>query len=114
MHCLIGSFIAVLFSHHIDAKNAAHTISYIQTFRNYLHYHLKCSKAYMHSRMRKRVESLLLILNRSRPPPFEPKQKKTIGGKTFTRAGEGASAAAPGGGRGRARGAGRSFGRGRG
>jgi actin related protein 2/3 complex subunit 2 len=106
----------VLFSHHMDAKNAEHTISYIQTFRNYLHYHLKCSKAYMHARMRKRVDSLLQVLNRARPPPFEPKAKKTAAGKTFTRAGdEGASSGpAAAGGRGRARGAGRAFGRGRG
>jgi hypothetical protein len=72
----------------------------------------------MHSRMRKRVESLLQVLNRSRPPPFEPKAKKTIAGKTFTR-NEGGIAEEPGagrGGRGRGRGtagAGRAFGRGR-
>ncbi|PKY50101.1 Arp2/3 complex, 34kDa subunit p34-Arc, partial [Rhizophagus irregularis] len=28
------------------------TISQIQLFRDYLHYHIKCSKAYMHPRMR--------------------------------------------------------------
>mmetsp|Transcript_19472 Transcript_19472/g.54751 ORF Transcript_19472/g.54751 Transcript_19472/m.54751 type:complete len:335 (-) Transcript_19472:76-1080(-) len=105
----------VLFSHHIDAKNAYSTISNIQMFRNYLHYHLKCSKAYMHARMRKRVDSLLQVLNRARPPPFEPRQKKTIQGKTFNRADAGGSAAPGGGrGRGRARGGGRAFGRGRG
>jgi len=108
----------VLFDHHMNERNAARSISSIQTFRNYLHYHLKCSKAHMHSRMRKRVESLLQVLNRSRPPPFEPKAKKTIAGKTFTR-NEGGIAEDPNaGGRGRGRGrgtagAGRAFGRGR-
>ena len=100
----------------MNERNASRSISSIQTFRNYLHFHLKCSKAYMHSRMRKRVESLLQVLNRARPPPFEPKAKKTIAGKTFTRSDQGAgdAASAPGGGRGRGRGAGRSFGRGHG
>lgn len=106
----------VLFDHHMTERNAFKTISTIQTFRNYLHFHLKCSKAYMHARMRKRVDALLQVLNRARPDPVEPKAKKTIAGKTFTRAGETPSGgAAPGGrGRGRGRGAGRAFGRGRG
>ena len=43
----------------------------------------------MHSRMRKRVDSLLLVLNRARPAPFEPKAKKTYGGRNFVRAGGG-------------------------
>jgi len=108
----------VLFDHHMNERNANRTISSIQTFRNYLHYHLKCSKAYMHARMRKRVESLLQVLNRARPPPFEPKAKKTIAGKTFTRNDQGiAEDPTPTGrgrGRGRGVGAGRAIGRGRG
>eukprot|EP01100_Stratorugosa_tubuloviscum_P008560 TRINITY_DN356_c0_g1_i1.p1 TRINITY_DN356_c0_g1~~TRINITY_DN356_c0_g1_i1.p1 ORF type:complete len:302 (-),score=151.55 TRINITY_DN356_c0_g1_i1:134-1039(-) len=75
----------VLFKNHITAKNAEKTIANIQTFRNYLHYHIKCSKAYLHNRMRLRVDSLLQILNRSRPAPFEQKEKKLISGKTFVR-----------------------------
>ena len=72
----------------------------------------------MHSRMRKRVESLLQVLNRARPPPFEPKAKKTIAGKTFTRNEQGIAEDPNAGGRGRGRGrgtagAGRAFGRGR-
>lgn len=55
----------------------------ICTFRNYLQYHIKCSKAFMHTRMRIRVESLLQVLNRA-------KQKKaakatTASGRTFKR-----------------------------
>ena len=108
----------VLFDHHMNERNAAKVISTIQTFRNYLHFHLKCSKAYMHSRMRKRVEALLQVLNRARPDPPEGKAKKTIAGKTFTRSDQesagGAAGGAAGRGRGRGRGAGRAFGRGRG
>jgi len=73
----------VLFKSHIQASTREKTISNIQTFRNYLHYHIKCSKAFMHDRMRKRVESLLQVLNRAKPEPLEPREKKTIQGKTF-------------------------------
>jgi len=76
----------VLFKDHISPAKREKTIDTIQTFRNYLHYHIKCSKAYMHDRMRKRVESLLQVLNRAKPEPLEPKEKKTIQGKTFTKA----------------------------
>jgi len=74
----------VLFKNQIDIKNRDRTINNIQTFRNYLHYHIKCSKGYMHMRMRKRVETLLQVLNRAKME-FGEKEKKTIGGKTFVR-----------------------------
>jgi len=76
----------VLFKNHIGAKVADRTINNIQTFRNYLHYHIKCSKAYLHTRMRTRVENLLQVLNRARPVDPEKKgEKKTAAGKTFVR-----------------------------
>lgn len=34
-------------------------ISHIQTFRDYFHYHIKASKAHIHSRMRKRTADFL-------------------------------------------------------
>lgn len=37
--------------------------------RNYLHYHLKCSKAYMHQRMRAKTNDFLKVLNRAKPEP---------------------------------------------
>jgi len=83
----------VLFKPHISGPNRDKCINNVQTFRNYLHYHIKCSKAYMHDRMRKRTESLLQVLNRAKPEPLEPKEKKVMGGKTFKPA---ASAKAPG------------------
>lgn len=75
----------VLFKNHITAKNADRTVNAIETFRDYLHYHIKCSKAYLHTRMRNRVDTLLQVLNRARPAEFEKKEKKLISGKTFTR-----------------------------
>lgn len=79
----------VLFAHHIAENNRDRTLDLIQTFRDYLHYHLKCYKAYMHMRMRTRVDSLLQILNRARPEPVDV-VKKTASGKTFKRAGQNA------------------------
>jgi actin related protein 2/3 complex subunit 2 len=63
------------------------TIDNIQTFRNYLHYHIKCSKAYMHTRMRNRVKTFLQVLNRAKTE-IGSAEKKTFTGKTFRRADE--------------------------
>lgn len=51
------------------------TISHIQLFRDYLHYHIKCSKAYMHSRMRARVAEFLKVLNRAKMENREVERK---------------------------------------
>jgi len=74
----------VLFPQHMSEKQREKTINLIQIFRNYFQYHIKCSKAYLHTRMRNRVESLLQILNRARPEPTAT-VARTITGKTFTR-----------------------------
>jgi len=75
----------VLFQPHMAVSKREKTIDNIQTFRNYLHYHLKCSKAYLHTRMRNRVRTFLQVLNRSKSET-ESKEKKTITGRTFKRA----------------------------
>jgi len=72
-----------LFQPHIKKRDVS--IDNITEFRNYLHYHIKCSKAYMHTRMRNRVQSFLQVLNRSKSEPIGT-QKKTSTGRTFTRA----------------------------
>jgi len=77
---------AVLKSH-LDGNKKQKVIDVLNVFRNYLQYHLKCSKSYFHSRMRARVVSLLKILNRAKVEnPEEKKEKKTMAGKTFIRA----------------------------
>ncbi|KNZ57072.1 hypothetical protein VP01_2250g4 [Puccinia sorghi] len=60
------------------------TISRIQLFRDYLHYHIKASKAYLHSRMRARTNEFLKILNRAKPEVLD-KERKTASGRTFVR-----------------------------
>lgn len=77
----------VLFASHISGTKKEKSIDNIQTFRNYLHYHIKCSKAFMHTRMRNRVKTFLQVLNRAKSAP-ETTDRKTMGGKTFRRADE--------------------------
>jgi actin related protein 2/3 complex subunit 2 len=103
---------AVLFPRHFEGAKRDSTIDLIHTFRDYLHYHIKCSKAYLHQRMRARTSALLKVraaasaaslcrilrrmanvwgcliriqvLNRARPEA-EKKERKTVSGKTFVK-----------------------------
>ncbi|KAJ1766243.1 Arp complex subunit [Coemansia sp. RSA 2523] len=64
----VGYVSFVLFPRHFaDQESREKTISQIQLFRDYLHYHIKCAKAYMHSRMRMRVKEFLKVINRAKP-----------------------------------------------
>ncbi|CEH18482.1 Actin-related protein Arp2/3 complex, subunit ARPC2 [Ceraceosorus bombacis] len=82
----VGYVTFVLFPRHFQNPDVTFTtISHIQLFRDYLHYHIKCSKAYMHSRMRHRVAEFLKILNRAKPEQAE-KERKTASGRSFRRA----------------------------
>jgi len=72
-----------LFKGHVAGARAQQTIDILQMFRNYLHYHIKCSKAFMHTRMRNRVNTLLQVLNRAKMKQKE--EKKTATGRTFNR-----------------------------
>jgi len=80
----IGYVSFVLFKRQCETAQHLNTISNILNFRDYLHYHIKCSNAYMHSRMRARVDALLKVLNRAKQDT-ESKAKKTIDGRTFVR-----------------------------
>lgn len=81
----VGYITFVLFPRHYkDAATRDKTIDCIHTFRDYLHYHIKCSKAYLHTRMRARTTDLLKVLNRARPES-KSTEKKTISGRTFAR-----------------------------
>lgn len=51
---------------HVQGERKDKALSLLTSFRSYLHYHLKCSKAYMHSRMRARTGTC----NRLSPHPF--------------------------------------------
>jgi len=81
----IGYVTFVLFDRHYTgvAKQKAATI--VPSFRNYLHYHIKCAKSHLHTRMRNRVEESIKVLNRAKQEDIQPKEKKTAAGKTFKR-----------------------------
>lgn len=74
----------VLFPRHTNRVVRENTINMIHIFRDYLHYHIKCSKAYIHSRMRAKTADLLKVLNRARPEKRNG-EKKTITGRLFQR-----------------------------
>jgi len=79
----IGYVTFVLFPRHFANPNvAAGTISHIQLFRDYLHYHIKCSKAYMQSRMRHRVSEFQKVLNRAKTEVAST-ERKTVTGRTL-------------------------------
>ena len=70
---------------HIKGEvNLEKAVTLMSGFRNYLHYHIKSSKTYLHMRMRKKVAHWLQILNRAKPDA-ENTEKKTMSGRTFIR-----------------------------
>lgn len=79
----VGYVTFVLFPRHLKPQRRENCISHIQIFRDYFHYHIKCSKAYMHSRMRYRVSEFLKVLNRAKPETEEAKERKTASGRRF-------------------------------
>jgi actin related protein 2/3 complex subunit 2 len=72
-----------LFNSHMEEKNREATIDKLLSFRNYLHYHLKCTKAYMHIRMRDRFGKLLESLEGAKDTSGIVKEKKTASGRRF-------------------------------
>ncbi|KAK4170403.1 Arp2/3 complex, 34 kd subunit p34-Arc-domain-containing protein [Cladorrhinum sp. PSN259] len=78
----IGYVTFVLFPRHLTPQRMPDVISHIQTFRDYFHYHIKASKAYIHTRMRRRTADFLQVLRRARPEN-EEKERKTASGRTF-------------------------------
>jgi len=79
----IGYVTFVLFKRQCEASQHENTITNVMMFRDYLHYHIKCAKANLHSRMRARVDAFLKVLNRAKQELEKP--KKTVDGKTFVR-----------------------------
>jgi len=76
----------VLFDRHFKKEVRDKNIDMLIQFRNYLHYHIKCSKSHLHTRMRNRVDSLLKVLNRAKQELST--NKTTASGRTFKKAGK--------------------------
>jgi len=81
----LGFLSFAILKSHVDSNKLDRVVQTLQTFRNYLQYHLKCSKAHFHARMRARVRALLKVLNRAKTDQDDNAPKKTISGKTFVR-----------------------------
>ncbi|CAL8149857.1 unnamed protein product [Prunus armeniaca] len=57
----------VIFPRHVEGKKLDRTVCSLSTFHAYVSYHVKCSEGFMHTRMRRRVESLIEALDRAKP-----------------------------------------------
>ncbi|XP_057971775.1 actin-related protein 2/3 complex subunit 2A isoform X2 [Malania oleifera] len=57
----------VILPRHVEGKKLDRTVWSLSTFHAYVNYHVKCSEGFMHTRMRRRVESLIQALDRARP-----------------------------------------------
>ncbi|SCU92154.1 LADA_0F14708g1_1 [Lachancea dasiensis] len=75
----------VLFPRHFQTPELQFSsVCHLTLFRNYFHYHIKCSKAFMHSRMRYRVDTFIKVLNRAKvdeEDEGEQQTRRTITGR---------------------------------
>ncbi|KAK9707325.1 hypothetical protein RND81_07G189300 [Saponaria officinalis] len=75
-----AGFVAfVIFPRHVEGKKLDRTVWNLSTFHAYVSYHVKCSEGFMHTRMRRRVESLIEALDRAKP---DQDTTKKVGTKT--------------------------------
>ncbi|KAH7569752.1 hypothetical protein JRO89_XS06G0260700 [Xanthoceras sorbifolium] len=82
----------VIFPRHVDGKKLDRTVWNLSTFYAYVSYHVKvgffhlvasCSEGFMHTRMRRRVESLIQTLDRAKPDL--EKSNKGLTSRSFKR-----------------------------
>ncbi|MCL7044373.1 hypothetical protein MKW94_021429 [Papaver nudicaule] len=57
----------VIYPRHVEGRKLDRTVWSLLTFHAYVSYHVKCSEGFMHTRMRRRVESLIQALDRAKP-----------------------------------------------
>lgn len=71
---------AALYENHLK-PTIDQPLSFLVSFRQYLHYHFHAIKASLHTRMRKRVETFQRVLTKAKREQEGPKvYKDTIGG----------------------------------
>ncbi|KAL5720095.1 Actin-related protein 2/3 complex subunit 2A [Ranunculus cassubicifolius] len=56
----------VIMPRHVEGRKLDRTVWSLSTFHAYVSYHVKCSEGFMHTRMRRRVESLIQALDRAK------------------------------------------------
>ncbi|OIW09577.1 hypothetical protein TanjilG_28176 [Lupinus angustifolius] len=74
----------VIFPRHVEGQKLDRTVWNLSTFHAYVSYHVKCSEGFMHTRMRRRVESLIQALDRAKPD-VENAKKTTSQNRSFKR-----------------------------
>ena len=78
------SFIIIsLFDQHMDKTTRMGNIDKLMSFRSYFHYHLKCSKAYLHFRMRSRFAELEKRNSDAQDRHGIKTEKRTASGRYF-------------------------------
>ncbi|KAL5578369.1 hypothetical protein UlMin_020068 [Ulmus minor] len=75
----------VIFPRHVEGKKLDRTVWSLSTFHAYVSYHVKCSEGFMHTRMRRRVESLIQALDRAKPDVENSNSKKKGHNTSFKR-----------------------------
>ncbi|WCJ42248.1 Actin-related protein 2/3 complex subunit 2A [Euphorbia peplus] len=73
----------VILPRHVDEKKLDNTVWNLSTFHAYVSYHVKCSEGFMHTRMRRRVESLIQTLDRAKPGVEEKKKSPSPNSRSF-------------------------------
>ncbi|WOK98578.1 actin-related protein 2/3 complex subunit 2A isoform X2 [Canna indica] len=73
----------VISPRHVEGKKLDRTVWSLLTFHAYVSYHVKCSEGFMHTRMRRRVESLIQALDRAKSE--SEKSKKLVSGNSLKR-----------------------------
>lgn len=80
----VGFIQFALLDRHVATQDKISTAAKLfVNFRQYLGYHVKCSKTYFHSHMRDRVRTLLGTLNQAKTSTSATKKRTTASGKTF-------------------------------
>ncbi|XP_050369622.1 actin-related protein 2/3 complex subunit 2A [Argentina anserina] len=74
----------VILPRHVEGKKLDRTVWSLSTFHAYVSYHVKCSEGFMHTRMRRRVESLIEALDRAKPG-VENARKNAAQNRSFKR-----------------------------
>ncbi|KAL8541995.1 hypothetical protein ACS0TY_003017 [Phlomoides rotata] len=57
----------VIFPRHVEGRKLDRAVWSLSTFHAFVSYHVKCSEGFTHTRMRRRVESLIEALDRAKP-----------------------------------------------
>ncbi|CAN1287962.1 Actin-related protein 2/3 complex subunit 2A [Linum perenne] len=56
-----------IYPRHVDGRRLDRTVWNLSTFHAYVSYHVKCTEAFMHTRMRRRVEGMIQALDQAKP-----------------------------------------------